>query len=251
MGRVSNSKEKMMKRVWLVLVVALVFSVASLASCTKKPAVQPQAENASEQKGAKASPAVQATEDLALAGALASYGKEKADPLALLVAAQIIKNTPAQEKEMKKAADGGQSAVSGQKSGALPSAQALLSQAKTMAAGDLQLEELITKEEGRQAPRGPEDGPGMVVERVYPGRTDVYQIVFNGGEPASAVVIGDGDCDLDLYVYDENDHLIGKDTDTTDACIVEWNPLWTGPFTIKVKNYECDVYAEYMLLVGD
>ena len=43
--------------------------------------------------------------------------------------------------------------------------------------------------------------------------TDVYHISFRAGQTAVVTVIGDGDTDLDLYVYDENGNLIDKDVD--------------------------------------
>ena len=48
--------------------------------------------------------------------------------------------------------------------------------------------------------------------------------------------MGDGDTDLDLYVYDENGNLIDKDIDSTDTMLCMWTPKWTGEFIIKIKN---------------
>lgn len=60
------------------------------------------------------------------------------------------------------------------------------------------------------------------------------------------IVNGDGDTDLDLYVYDENGNLMGKDIDYSDYCVVSWTPRWTGPFTIKIKN-RGSVYNRYKI----
>jgi hypothetical protein len=73
-------------------------------------------------------------------------------------------------------------------------------------------------------------------DRVLAHSTDTYQHVFAGGRLASVAVSGDGDTDLDLYVYDENGHLVASDTDLTDQCYVSWVPRWTGTFTIKIVN---------------
>jgi hypothetical protein len=82
----------------------------------------------------------------------------------------------------------------------------------------------------------PVGGMKYDVHRVDAFSTDVFHVVFYGGEDAVVVVDGDGDTDLDLYVYDENGHLIGSDTDATDYCVVRFHPRWTGPFRIEVRN---------------
>jgi hypothetical protein len=86
------------------------------------------------------------------------------------------------------------------------------------------------------------------VERVSANSTDVYNVTFIGGEPAEVFVVGDGDTDLDLFIYDENGNLIDSDTDNTDVCLCEWTPRWTGRFTIKIRNYG-SVYNEYTMLI--
>jgi hypothetical protein len=79
-------------------------------------------------------------------------------------------------------------------------------------------------------------GPTRTVEQVKANMTDVYKLSFIAGEQATVDVKGDGDTDLDLYVYDSSDNLITKDEDYTDHCVVKWTPKWTGKFTIKIKN---------------
>jgi hypothetical protein len=66
--------------------------------------------------------------------------------------------------------------------------------------------------------------------------TDTYVVRFVGGELAMVGVEGDGDTDLDLYVYDETGKLVVADEDDTDLCLVRWTPRWTGTFTIRVVN---------------
>jgi hypothetical protein len=66
--------------------------------------------------------------------------------------------------------------------------------------------------------------------------TNVYRMTFVGGEWEVLAVSGDGDTDLDLYVYDENGNLVAKDDDNSDDCMVRFIPRWTGPFTVKVVN---------------
>ena len=59
-------------------------------------------------------------------------------------------------------------------------------------------------------------------------------------------VVGDGDTDLDLYVYDQNGNLIDKDVDYTDNCVCTFVPRWTGLFVIKIVN-RGSVYNRYVL----
>jgi hypothetical protein len=59
-------------------------------------------------------------------------------------------------------------------------------------------------------------------------------------------VSGDGDTDLDLFIYDENGVLIDSDTDYGDECVVTVVPNWTGRFTIQIRNLG-SVYNRYTL----
>jgi hypothetical protein len=92
----------------------------------------------------------------------------------------------------------------------------------------------------------PVGGPQSAVHQVDAYSTDVFVVSFYGDEPAAVAVVGDGDTDLDLYVYDENGYLIGSDTDSTDRCLVLFRPRWTGQFRIEVRNLG-SVYNEYRI----
>ena len=83
------------------------------------------------------------------------------------------------------------------------------------------------------AVRGPQVGYG---ERVNANATTYYYVEFSRGRLAEVFVVGDGDTDLDLYIYDENGNLIDSDIDLTDVCLCEWYPEWTGTFRIEVIN---------------
>ncbi|MCR4574637.1 MAG: hypothetical protein K5787_12830 [Lentisphaeria bacterium] len=66
---------------------------------------------------------------------------------------------------------------------------------------------------------------------------DRYEREFVRGEQALVIVSGNGDTDLDLYIYDENGELVASDTDDSDQCVASWMPRRTGCFTIKVVNH--------------
>ena len=89
-------------------------------------------------------------------------------------------------------------------------------------------------------------GPKMTAERVAAHTRDHYFVTFAGGKIARVAVSGDGDTDLDLYVYDENGNLVASDVGTTDRAVATWTPRWTGPFTIRVVNLG-NVYNEYRI----
>lgn len=205
--------------------------------------------NLSTDKPGKISEEAQAAADLSMAGKLAEYGRRVQNPLALVVAAQIMKNTPTQDKKLDKKSEGKGTADKGKKSGALETPEKLLADAKAMAqtqSNDL-IAELIDKESKMTAQRGKVGGPIRHVDRIMAHAADTYTVRFRGGEYAEIAVIGDGDCDLDLYVYDENGNLIDSDTDRSDRCLVSFTPRWTGEFFIKIKNLD-SVYADYILV---
>ncbi len=78
------------------------------------------------------------------------------------------------------------------------------------------------------------------------GSSDSFSITFVSGRLAEILVSGDGDTDLDLYVYDSNGNLIASDSDYTDDCYVSWIPAWTGKYTVKVVN-RGGVYNRYVI----
>jgi hypothetical protein len=89
-------------------------------------------------------------------------------------------------------------------------------------------------------------GAATHFDRLEALRTHVYNISFRGDAFAEIAVSGDGDTDLDLYVYDEFGHLVASDVDATDDCYVSWTPVFTGSFRVEVRN-EGYVYNEYVL----
>lgn len=89
---------------------------------------------------------------------------------------------------------------------------------------------LNTAEAGRRG------GPGLDDTRCEAYSSVTYHVEFYGGELAEVLVIGDGDTDLDLYIYDENGNLVASDLDPSDVCLCQWEPRWTGVFRIEVHN---------------
>lgn len=187
-----------------------------------------------------------ALSQVTMAQELANYGYQHKDALSLLTAAQIISNTPVSALKIEsKTSEGGieDKPKTEQLVADLLNPEKLVADAKIFGKEDPQILALAGKITFDKS-RGAVDGPSEGYERVMAKGTDVYRIAFYGKVPAEVAVVGDGDTDLDLYVFDENGNLIGKDDDYTDRCYVSWMPQWTGSFIIKVIN-RGTVYNNY------
>ena len=97
--------------------------------------------------------------------------------------------------------------------------------------------------------KGALGGPKRATTEVKAYAIDVITVQFRGGENAVVGVSGDGDTDLDLYVYDENGNLVASDTNGSDDCKVRFYPKRNGTFKIKVKNLG-NVYNRYLLVTN-
>jgi hypothetical protein len=89
------------------------------------------------------------------------------------------------------------------------------------------------------------DGPTSGL-RVPAKGSDTHSFAFRRGLRVTITVRGDGDTDVDLFVYDENGRLVAKDDDLTDVCVVAFTPEETGRFRVEVKNLG-NVYNEYRM----
>jgi hypothetical protein len=187
-----------------------------------------------------------------LANELVKYGYANNEALPLIQAVEIIVSTPTQKLETVKTEQVSKSDAENAKTTGISYAPAtLLADAKELAQGDETLLALIKKVESQieQPSRGRVNGPGEAHRRVYGGSTITDYVTFKGNFLAEVLVSGDGDTDLDLYVYDENGNLVESDTDYTDDCYVRWYPKWTGTFVVKVVN-RGRVHNDYVLLTN-
>lgn len=98
---------------------------------------------------------------------------------------------------------------------------------------------------GNQSHAGTVGGPKYQLSSVAAGGSDSYTAPFYGGQLAQVLLEGDGDTDVDVYVYDQFGNLVASDTDGSDTCLVRWYPRWTGPFLVRVVNrgYVSNRYA--------
>lgn len=180
----------------------------------------------------KVTESAQAVQTVRTAEALARYGDAAKDPLALITAAKILKEAGTSESTAQRVT--GKDGEAKNKPDAY-SVEAVLQRARALAAGRQDLI-AIADDVAKTSSRGAIGGPGFKRTVVASNGTHTYRVNFRGGEVARVLVSGDGDSDLDLYIYDENNNLICKDDDATDDMICQWTPRWTGSFQIRVRN---------------
>jgi hypothetical protein len=188
---------------------------------------------------------------------LANYGYEHKSVLSLIEAAQIISENPLGKLIPVKSEPS--TGSEGQKTKQAPeiTVEKLIKDAKDLAKNDKTMLAIIeSKEKAIQkrqseivATKGRQNGAAVVTRRVYSNSSYTDYTTFNAQELAEILVIGDGDTDLDLYVYDANGNSIASDTGYTDNCYVSFTPKWTGTFKIVVKN-RGEVYNDYLLLTN-
>jgi hypothetical protein len=170
---------------------------------------------------------------LQMSSDLLAFGRETKDPLILIAAARIMKALSGSEVDLKP--QGRAASGDTQKSGLPVSPDSILVEARDFAKGDKIINLLIDQTAATGTSTTIEQ-PKTHQDTVQAGATDVYSVVFNGGQLAEAGIAGDGSSDLDLTVYDENGHLVCRSTASTDREYCRWWPKWTGPFRIEVQN---------------
>lgn len=197
-------------------------------------------------------PGMAALEDLATAHRVALWSHAKKSPHGMVLAAEMMISL--------RITDGVQREKSEQQAGAKPedkpsvevptTPEALLEEASKLAGRDEVLKTRIAAlRKQLEGSRGDVRGPGRNCTRALANSTDHYRVVFRGGEYARVAVSGDGDSDLDLLVFDENDNLVVQDTSYGDDPVVSWTPSWTGPFKIRVRNLG-NVWNRYCIFVN-
>lgn len=190
---------------------------------------------------------------LMLAKKNALIGYETQNPIYLITAAQLLIDFPSSEIELESADEPGADGV--EPKGAQDvelNPTILLDDASLFAHGNELTLGMIANLEQQITPalaRGAVGGPYMLTRRVNMYSTNTYSVSFRANELAEVAIIGDGDTDLDLFIFDSNDNLIASDTNYSDQCYVSWTPRWTGEFFIVVKNYG-SVYNQFILITN-
>lgn len=234
-----------MKKAFYLCLIAL---SALMVSCGNKAA---QSNEEKEEFSAQASQEISA---IRVAMNLAKYGYEVESASALIEAANILIANPTQELEAASEQEKPQSDESEKVDKAQISPAQLLVDAQKLAKGNNLLLALAKDVEARMneipgETRGSVGGPKQGTGKVYARDYTYYTTKFWAKELAEVLVSGDGDTDLDLYVYDENGNLVASDTDYTDDCYVRFYPAWTGLFRIKIVN-RGNVYNNFIILTN-
>ncbi len=204
------------------------------------------AASAQEQKEELKAPLSETDNNFQLAVQLSRYGYANKSVLSLVEAAKIVKANGFTQGTRSVDEGRTEAPATDQKQGQISlDAAKLLADAKELAGKDKTLLAVIKAAEEDAATRGAVGGPKYDVDNVSAYSSVTYRVNFRAGELAQVMVIGDGDTDLDLYVYDENSNLIASDTDYTDRCICQWYPRWTGTFRIVIRN-RGRVYNHYV-----
>lgn len=187
-----------------------------------------------------------------LANQVLRYGYENKSTLALLDALQILSENPTQALNATKegvAVD--DSKKEGKKTMVSFDYDSVLAEAKAFADGDPNLLALIDNidSEAKGAQRGNINGPSRDYAAVNGNSYMDYTVSFVANQLAEILVSGDGDTDLDLYVFDSNGNSIASDTNYSDDCYVRWVPAWTGRYTVRIVN-RGPVYNRFVILTN-
>lgn len=189
---------------------------------------------------------------LQLGTALAKYGYANKSGLALLQAADILSQFNLREAKLEKSET---SKVVDDKKVSKPvelDTKKIIADAKSFANGnksELAMIKEVEKKMDAPKTRGRVYGAARAYRRVEGYSSNTDYILFEGYSLAEIVISGDGDTDLDLYVYDENDNLVASSTNYTDYCHVSFIPRRTASFRLKVIN-RGSIHNNYTLLTN-
>jgi hypothetical protein len=190
-------------------------------------------------KGAKDSDKTKALQDLELASRLIQYGRTNKNAESLLVAAQILHNTPSEKLKVTAAVNGEEKVAAPTKTDNTP--KALVAEAKKLSASPAV--EALAKATLKildEEPRGRLGGPGIDAFNIFPNQTRTWNgITFVGGQTAVVDVDMNGVFGVMLLeVRDQFGNLVATDIIPGTYYNVRWTPAWTGPFTVRLTNLD-------------
>jgi hypothetical protein len=170
-----------------------------------------------------------------LADRIAAQSLAAKDPLAMIMAARLKLQNPDREVVRQPI---GSLASTPAATPARPhprSAEALLARASALARERPDLLALI-EDVRKDRARGVPDGPITSFQEVTSGHEDKFNNTFKGGETATVLITGNGDSNLDLYVFDDKGQRVCASERLDDIEVCRWQPGQSGNFRIHVMN---------------
>ena len=170
---------------------------------------------------------------LAVSGELAQIASDSKDAILMLAAARLEAMAVTEELDIEKTSEGDAAETDVESK---PEEESLYTLAEQYAGTNEALHTVIAVSRSFAGTKGAVGGAKLHFDGVLARNIDNYTINFYGGELAEIAVAGDGDTDLDLYVYDEYGNQICSDTNWSDRTYCRWMPSWTGSFRIAIEN---------------
>ncbi len=209
-----------------ILACATVLAVPALAD--DAPADRMARENVVRDAARPATPLP--VELIRLADSVAKFGRTNRDPLSLIVAAGLLQKSGA--KVVARPPDGADAAADVVAGDGGLSVEALLKEATTLSKNDATIVALANDVKA-SATKGRVDGGIITLGQIAGNTVQSRTLDFAGNRPAEVAAMGIDSNDIKLEIFDEGGHLICRDT---DPAYCRFNPIWTGPFTLKVRN---------------
>ena len=223
------------------------FAMLAMVSCQKSA----QQANVAE-KDAQATVVNPSVSNWELAQRLANYGYENEAAGALVEAADILVSIPVVNPELGRMEPVGTAPAELKAEKAQLSVDKLLADASEIT-DDAALMARIEDIKNRQAmmaemegTRGAVGGAQVLSDMVYANGEQMFFCDFYAHQVAMVALVGDGDSDLDLVIYDQNMNVVTSDEGYDFDCLCTWTPAWTGRFYMKIVN-RGNVYNRFTL----
>lgn len=223
------------------------FAMLAMVSCQKSA----QQANVAD-KDAQATVVNASVSNWELAQRLANYGYENEAAGALVEAADILVSIPVVTPEIGKEEPVGTAPTEMKAEKAQLSVDKLLADASEFT-DDAAIMARIENIKNRQAmmaemegTRGAVGGAQVLSDMVYANGEQMFFCDFYAHQVAMVALVGDGDSDLDLVIYDQNMNVVTSDEGYDFDCLCTWTPAWTGRFYMKIVN-RGNVYNRFTL----
>jgi len=196
-------------------------------------------------------PTPESIQKLKLASELAVYGYQNNSVLALIQAADLYLSTSMMDLQTENVEKEEGKKTSKKETVSFDVAK-ILKDARELAALEDNEAAYLTlianlEKKAQDLTRSPTLGTQRLYDRVQAYSKNTYTVGLRGGERTYIEVYGDGDTDLDLFVYDANGNFVVSDTRYSPNAGIWLIPNYTSTYTIVVKN-NGRVYNDFMLV---